>query len=76
MEWNNRMKLLTSTIFIWWFLITIIFIFPYLLISIPFNAGFDVSNWSEHHRYYYVGLVCVTTMLSLGMIVLNELFKK
>lgn len=43
MGWNDRMKLLTSIICAWWIFIAIIFTFPYLLISIQFDAGFNVS---------------------------------
>ena len=72
---NGRMKLLTSTICVWWIFIAIIFTFPYLLISIQFDAGFNVSDWNEFHRFCYIKFVCILTALHLMAVALNELIK-
>lgn len=70
------MKLLTSIICAWWIFIAIIFTFPYLWISIQFDAGFNVSDWNELHRFCYIKFVCILTSLNLMAVALNELIKK
>lgn len=70
------MKSFAITVCGWWALIAMIFIMPYLIVSIQLDAGFNVSDWDESHRSTYVLSVYMTAILSLGTAVLDEFFNR
>lgn len=60
-------------IWLWWVYVGVIFIFPYLFISI--DVGFNVSDWSEYYRYLYVGSILFIATIGFFITLLYEFIK-